>query len=307
MALSINRTLLLPQDQYFLSPENKTGICLHHTVGGSAQSTFTWWKNSPEMVGTAYIIGRDGTIYEVFKPEFWAWQFGLRWNYDEKIIFEKRFIGIEIASEGGLIEHEGKLYCFDRISDRTLKKPDEAFDYGQYYRGYQYFDIYEPKQIDAVIKLIKHLIHKFNIEKKIPLDYLGFHDKKIMNFNGIIGHVNVRRDKSDPAPDVGFWETVITECKLDKVAIFDEIEKLYEENIAELSKMNRIAASVIKGLLYELQRGDRNTYIKLYSAIRQGHVVYYKMVQGDPELVKRIAGALGFKSVTDNRLEVYNA
>jgi hypothetical protein len=304
MAISINRTFKLPGDQFFQVTAPKTGICLHHTVGGSAQSTFSWWCQSSEMVGTAYIVDRDGTIYETFNPNFWAWQFGLPWPLEEKTPFEKRFIGIEIASEGGLIEQNGKLYCFDRISDKTLKKRTEAFDYGQIYRGYRYFDKYEQVQIDSVIELVDHLCRKFNIEKRVPLDYLAFHDKKLFNFQGIIGHTNVRLDKSDPAPDVTVWEKVINDCGLTKVAILNELEELFEYNVTQFSQLDRAAAAVVKGLLYEAQRGDRNTYIKLYNPQQNGHIIYYKMIQGSQDLVKHIAGALGFMTITDNMLEV---
>jgi hypothetical protein len=278
-------------------------------VGGSVASTVNWWKQTADTVGTAYVIDGNGTItiYETFNPKFWAWQFGLNWPFDQKAAFEKRFIGIEIASEGGLIQQNGNLYCFDRISDRTLKKKNEAFDYGQDYRGYRFFDRYEPQQVDSVVELVNHLCNKFNIEKNIPADYLGFHGKKLASFQGIIGHVNVRMDKSDPAPDVAFWERVIAECGLTKVAVFNEIEELFTHNVSQFSQMKRAAAAVVKGLLYELQRGDHSTYIKLYDPQPNGHVVYYRMVQGDPDLVKRIGGALGFKTVTDNMLEVYHA
>jgi hypothetical protein len=57
----------------------------------------------------AYLIDRDGTIHEMFPPRAWAFQFGLTWPDAARIKFEKRFVGIEIASEGGLVEADGKL------------------------------------------------------------------------------------------------------------------------------------------------------------------------------------------------------
>ena len=83
------------------------------------------------MVGTAYIIDRGGTIHEVFDPAGWAFQFGLDWPPARQIKFEKRFVGIELASEGGLIEVDGRLYCFDRTSPKTRKAREDAFDYGE--------------------------------------------------------------------------------------------------------------------------------------------------------------------------------
>ena len=46
----------------------------------------------------------------------------------------RRFIGVELASEGGLIEQQGKLYCFGQVSPRTRKPKKEAFDCGRAYK-----------------------------------------------------------------------------------------------------------------------------------------------------------------------------
>ncbi len=44
MAVKINRSLRLPASQCFPGPKRKSGIALHHTVGGSAESTIWWWR-----------------------------------------------------------------------------------------------------------------------------------------------------------------------------------------------------------------------------------------------------------------------
>ena len=51
---AINRSLRLPLDEYKHSrSDEKSLICLHHTVGGSAESTFRWWDTDPDPIGTA--------------------------------------------------------------------------------------------------------------------------------------------------------------------------------------------------------------------------------------------------------------
>jgi hypothetical protein len=85
----------------------------------------------------------------------------------------------------------------------------------------------------------------------------------------------------------------------------EEKEKLFKDNVAQINKMNVAAGSMVKGLIMELKRGNRNTYIKLRDAVENGHVVYYDFVQGDKELVFKIAKALGFKTVTESKLEVH--
>jgi hypothetical protein len=322
--MNFKSTLRLSPEQYFSVKQKKTGICLHHTVGGSAASSIDWWKRDNQMVGTAYIIDRDGSVYQAFEPEGWAYQFGLKWPQQDKLAFERRFIGIEIASEGGLIESGGNLYCFDKVSPKTLKSKNEAFDFGRPYRGYRYFDKYESAQIDSAVQLVNYLLSTFNIEKKIPARYMEFYGQKLKNFNGVIGHVNVREDKSDPLPDENFWKRIINECGLQLTEINgsanvlaaennkpalsqDQVQALFLENVKQFNSMNTAAGSMVKGLLWELQDSGRNTYIRLRDAVRDGHVVFYDLVQGDAGLVEMAAKSLGFKSCDSNRLEVYNA
>lgn len=318
MPVSINRDLRLPDSEYFGSRENKSGICIHHTVGGSARSTFNWWRDDKNIIGTAYLIAWDGTVHEVFDPDCWAWQFGLNWPAEEKIAFEKRFVGVEIASEGGLIENEGNLYCFDRISDRTLKKRNEAFDYGQIYRGYRYFDKYEAAQIDSLAELINDLCGQFHIPRETPVEHFQFYGENLKKFKGIIGHAHIRADKSDPAPDLSMWNTLIEKCRLKTInpeqepvtvnpQIDADLDELFVHNVQQINRMNIAAGSMVKGLIMELQRGNRDTYIKLRDAVAGGHKVNYDFVKGDPGLIFRIANAFGFKTVTNDSLEVRNA
>lgn len=317
MALEVKTDWQLPETEYFKVKNKKSGICVHHTVGGSARSTFDWWNQDSQMVGTAYIIDRDGSVYNVFDPECWAWQFGLPWNHEDKIAFEKRFIGIELASEGGLREQDGKFYCFDRISPRTEKPADEVFDAGADYRGYRYFDKYEPEQVDSLVKLINQLCDEFDISRRVQADQMKYYGEKLKDFEGIIGHTMVRRDKTDPAPVPELWERLIAECDLqvagqDQQADAEEeettkqadIDELFKHNVLELNKMDVAAGSMIKGLIMELERDGRDTYIKLREAEAGGHIVHYDFVSGQKDLVKRIGMALGFKRVTDDLLEV---
>ncbi|HEX7119183.1 MAG TPA: hypothetical protein VF212_10360 [Longimicrobiales bacterium] len=46
-----DRTLRLPEGEYFAGPFAKSGIALHHTVGGSAKSTFQWWLRDRNAAG----------------------------------------------------------------------------------------------------------------------------------------------------------------------------------------------------------------------------------------------------------------
>lgn len=323
MAINIDRSLRLPDGEYLPETGSKTGICIHHTVGGSAKSTFHWWtkdrtKQGKRLkVGTAFIIERDGTVFEVFDPAAWAFQFGLRWPVTKKLKFEKRFIGIEIASEGALTESDGRLYCFDRVSDKTLKPRNETFDYGKDFRGYRHFDKYEEPQVDALVDLINELCSRFRIKKQVPDGLFDFYGDRLADFHGIIGHSMVRKDKSDPLPDKSLWDRIINECGVTPIEVGasnprvggkmtdQEIEALFEHNAQQIDQMNVSAGSVVSALISELERNGRNTYIRLRNPAPRGHTVNYEFVQGGKALIARAARALGFKSVTDSQLEVH--
>ncbi len=318
MPITINKSLRLSSDQYIHSKTNKTGICIHHTVGGSAKSTFNWWVKDQRRVATAYIIGRDGEIFEVFDPEYWAFQFGLKstneWTNDERYTFESRFIGIELASEGGLTESDGELYAYDKISDRTRKDPSEAFDYGALYRGYRFFDKYETEQKDSLIELMKDLFDKFGISKKVPSDKLAYYGKKVKDFEGVIGHTMVRKDKSDPAPDMDMWQRIISECGLTEVEIngnevaatnklnANDIEELFNQNMDQVDKMDIGSGSMVKQVVLELE--EEKTYIKLSNAVEGGHTVDYQLLEGKKDLIYAFGNYLGFHKITENRIEV---
>ena len=72
MALKNSYSLRLPDGEFFPAARKKSGIAIHHTVGGTAFSTFNHWlkdrtkAGKRRVVGTAFIIDRDGTVYQVF-------------------------------------------------------------------------------------------------------------------------------------------------------------------------------------------------------------------------------------------------
>jgi hypothetical protein len=321
MAVPIDRSLRLPQTEFFPGAEEKSGIAIHHTVGGSARATFRWWLadktdgGRPQIVGTAYIIDLDGTVFEVFDPTAWAYQFGLGWTPAARLQFEKRFIGIEIASEGALIEHQGELYCFDRVSPHTRKPKDQAFDCGAPYRGHRWFDRYETAQLEAVAHLVDDLCTRFAIPREYPDAPFDYYGDALARFEGVIGHAMVRPDKSDPAPDPRLWNTLRELAALRPTAMTPspprrgkplltsrEIETLFAHNAERLNAMDVSAGSLVKALIMELER--RGTYLRLGTPAPHSHQIGYELVQGDHRHVPSLARALGFKTVTDRLLEV---
>ena len=207
--VKVDRKNRLDQKDYIAAETKKSLIVLHHTVGGSAKSTIDYWRTDPGRIATAYVVERDGRICEVFDPKYWAFHLGLKGSGGA---VDKRSIGIEIASEGGLTQRKGVLYCYDKVSERTRFTQD-YYEHQEPWRGYHFFDAYADAQAAAVADLINLLCDKFKIPRKTPANHFDA-DDAYRSFEGIIGHHHVRPDKSDIHP--GFqWQRTIDECRLE--------------------------------------------------------------------------------------------
>jgi len=191
----------LPSGEYFQEVGEKRLIVLHHTVGASAESSMRFWADDPRRVATAFVIERDGTIYQTFPAEMWAYHIGL----GDKML-EKESIGIELASEGGLTEHDGRLYKFGKISPQT-HYVGPVYDHGSFWRGYRYFAEYTEAQVEWAIELAVSLCDKFGIVPVCSIDPTSY-DPNAINDSGITTHAVLRRDKSDLHP--GFpWHKLV--------------------------------------------------------------------------------------------------
>lgn len=205
IGLTVDRSLRLPADQYIPdSSVPKDLIVLHHTAGGSAKSTFDWWRTTPERIGTAYIVARDGTVHEVFDPRAWAFHLGISGTQGR---VDRRSIGIEIASEGGLTEADGKLYTFGVVSPRTEYR-GEVVEVPQGWRGFRQFAAYTPAALASVYRLVDELLARFEVPRRMPGT-----EEAPLDFAGVAGHFHFRRDKSDV--HVGFpWGELADVCRL---------------------------------------------------------------------------------------------
>ncbi len=208
--MQFNRSLRLPEGEFHPGPVRKDLIVLHHTAGGSAESTFTWWKTDPRRIATAYLIERDGTIVEVFPAEGWAYHLGLKGTGGR---VDRRSIGIEIASEGGLLCRGEKFFAFDRLTERTVFG-GEVYDHGALWRKqYRYFAAYTVQQIEAVCALVNHLCEHFSVPRQTPRGHTTADRQRWRDYSGILSHSHLRADKTDVHP--GFpWARLIERCGL---------------------------------------------------------------------------------------------
>lgn len=195
--MDICRTYRLSEEQYFFDSLVKRAIVLHHTVSSTVESVFNWWQNdaypdgAPRHIGTAYVVDKNGQVYEFFDPDKWAHHLGVRHPGNRRA--NQATIGIELVNEGGVIErNNGHWFWFSGHAPyvgpvHQLPVP---------WRGYKAFAAYPQAQIDSVIELVHELCVGFKIPRAFPPDPFGF-DVDLINHCGIFAHCNVRQDKSD--------------------------------------------------------------------------------------------------------------
>jgi N-acetyl-anhydromuramyl-L-alanine amidase AmpD len=199
-------TLTLAAQQYFGARFRKDLIVLHFTAGQSARSAVETWRANPERVATAYVVDADGTIYETFPPEFWAYHLGIKGGTAQ----ERRSIGIEIANAGPLQlsaanpavltwwpKNWTATFCGVADTERYVK---------QTYRGKHYFAAFAGAQMDATAQLVGHLCTSFGIPKRLAAagKRLERDQALFSTFSGVATHVNFRDDKWDVGPAFDF-------------------------------------------------------------------------------------------------------
>lgn len=190
----------LKENQYYQGVYEKKYIFLHHTAGGSAASSIAHWAANPEHIATPFVIDRDGTIYQCYPPEYWAYHLGVKGNS----AIERASIGIEICSYGMLEDKNGKLltYTGREIAPDSSVKLDPAF------RGGVFWEKYTPQQIQALKKLLPHLLSKFNIKPQADRKNFWEYQNPATLPPGIYSHSTVRKDKIDIFPQKELVELV---------------------------------------------------------------------------------------------------
>ena len=184
----------IDEDNYWKKEYKKTQIYLHHTVSSTADSTINWWNEDNRPISTAYVVDKDGVIYNTFNPKYWSFHLGLKYG-PSKGFADKKSIGIEIVNEGGLVKKSDNMYWFDG----KAKYNGKFIKLNKPWRGYYYFAKYSLAQFHSVVILLKYLTNAFNIKNNLITDFK--YDRELAEtYEGILSHCNVRSDKSDVSP-----------------------------------------------------------------------------------------------------------
>jgi len=197
------RTFRLPPSQFFPQKQPKDLIVLHFTAGASARSAYQTWISTPVEVATPYLVDPDGTIYELFDPECWAYHLGIQGAASESWRHDRRSIPIEIVNVGPLKQVDDHLCWWPNKFQQRFCALTETDKYVQNsYRGMTHFAAFPEAQQNAVGGLVGWLSAQFNIPMNLPpLDRRGQFDVDFYrDWKGIASHQNFRLDKTDLGP-----------------------------------------------------------------------------------------------------------
>lgn len=199
-----------PTDQYYNEVMVKKQIVLHHTVSGpGVVGDIGWWNKTPEKVATAFIIDRDGVIYQMFNSGKWAHHLGIPAVAFQKLKIapnntelNKQSIGIELDSWGGLVLDE-KLGWTIPTNGKVIDN-ENVVEFDEKYRGYKAFEKYYPKQLEACKELVEYLGAKYQIPLTYDESIWDVSVKALSGNKGVFSHTSYRSDKSDcsPQPDL---------------------------------------------------------------------------------------------------------
>ncbi|MEM8886608.1 MAG: N-acetylmuramoyl-L-alanine amidase [Bacteroidota bacterium] len=211
-----------PKDHPKNNPKDR--IVIHFTAGQTLGDIKTLTREDYH-ISTAYILGRDGTIYRLFSPEQWSYHLG-KGVVGGNGKHSSRSIGIEISNYGPLsLKPSGDLTFGDNSKFCTVDDEKAYIKLDKPFITHEYYASYTDQQYEGLIILLRYLTKKFNIERKfLPTDptleargdwrktarFAVFKNKsEADNFKGICSHVNYRESgKWDIGPAFD-WEKVI--------------------------------------------------------------------------------------------------
>jgi N-acetylmuramoyl-L-alanine amidase len=194
-------------DWYYREESKKTKIVLHFTAGVLHGDI---GELTCQHVSVAYVVARDGTIYELFDPKYWSYHLGLGAVGGNKT-GSKSSIGIEISNFGPLTldKEKGILKTW---SDKAYCSIDQVGSYVHFpegFRGEHYFASFTNEQYRTLDSLITNLCRKNDILRKLPskAERAEVFEKGSVPKEGIWSHQNYRSDKLDVGPAF-LWERI---------------------------------------------------------------------------------------------------
>jgi N-acetylmuramoyl-L-alanine amidase len=195
---------------FYKSEQAKTQIVLHYTVGYLKGDIATMTQHDSH-VSVPFVIGRNGKIYNLFYSGYWAYHLGPG-SVGGNETQSKKTIGIEISNIGGLTQTDRGMenyykdvYCDISQDDAYIIRP---------FRRFNCFATFTDNQYDSLIILLRYLTARHNIRREfLPLSDRYEAKSDIVNFNGIVSHINYRKSGKEDIGPAFNWERIISGVK----------------------------------------------------------------------------------------------
>jgi len=205
--------------------KTKDKIVLHFTSGRLAGDLQTLTQEDYH-VSTAFILGRDGTIYQLYSARQYSNHIGGSQSPDRAIggnkVNEGNTIGIEISNWGPLdfdpeqhilTTYTGHNFCSMNETDAYIKLTNT-------YRERRYFARPTEEQYDSLILLLRYLTDELDIERNFlpegKREALFTSDEEANAFKGICCHTNFRIGKWDWYEEYFDWDRIIRGVQADQ-------------------------------------------------------------------------------------------
>ncbi|RYZ90961.1 MAG: hypothetical protein EOP04_02210 [Proteobacteria bacterium] len=205
---------------FFESVHAKERVVLHFTAG-QIRSDMGALTRQDFHVSTPFVIGRNGTVYQLYSSKLWSGNIG-KGIGNAGNVEDKKTIGIEISNYGFLTERDGNLETiYSRVKDAQgrIGAPDvycslsETAAYEKIsspFRGQSFYATFTNEQYDSLIVLLRYLTAQFNIPRQFMPESKHFlPTNDVLGFKGIVSHINYRESgKWDIGPAFD-WNRVI--------------------------------------------------------------------------------------------------
>ena len=203
---------------YYYAVEHPKHRVVVHFTAGNTRSDLNALTRQDYHVSVAFVIGTDGTIYQLFSSKYWSGHIGKGiGNTNTGNAQDKVTIGIELTNYGYLTERLGNLETYySRLNGGPVDVFCTLADKPAYqklntpFRGQHYFATHTDGQYQSLIILLRYLTKMYNIPRQFlpePRRYEPTND--VVNFRGIVTHVNYRESgKWDIGPAFE-WNKVI--------------------------------------------------------------------------------------------------
>lgn len=194
------------ESYFYRSRSTKDQIVLHYTLG-YLKGDVAGLTQPDYHVSVPFLIGRNGTIYNLFYSAYWAYHLGPG-AVGGNATRSKETIGIELSNIGplnltskGMNTYYTSTYCEREQQDAYVHNP---------FRRFAYYATFTDAQYESLVVLLRYLTSKYSIDRKF-LDEPDRYETQnnTAGVGGIVSHVNYRKSGKEDIGPAFDWDRLL--------------------------------------------------------------------------------------------------